>query len=111
MSLPKCIIGEKLFKEKDIMLTNEQFTCLAEKYIDTVFRVAYNYLRSATDADDITQNVFLNSCTICSTIDTYFSADASCCYSYFFFCCYFPFPWHRNTPIKDSFLFHCLLWG
>lgn len=41
------------------MLTNEQFTCLAEKYIDTVFRVAYNYLRSATDADDITQNVFL----------------------------------------------------
>ena len=41
------------------MLTNVQFTCLTEKYIDTVFRVAYNYLKSATDADDITQNVFL----------------------------------------------------
>lgn len=41
------------------MLTNEQFTCLAEKYIDTVFRVAYNYLKSSADADDITQNVFL----------------------------------------------------
>lgn len=41
------------------MLTNEQFTCLAEKYIDTVFRVAFNYLKSSADADDVTQNVFL----------------------------------------------------
>lgn len=41
------------------MLTNEQFTCYAEKYIDTVFRVAYNYLKSPVDADDVTQNVFL----------------------------------------------------
>ena len=41
------------------MLTNEQFTCLAEKYIDTVFRVAFNYLKSKADAEDVTQNVFL----------------------------------------------------
>lgn len=41
------------------MLSNEQFTCLAEKYIDTVFRVAFNYLKSSADADDVTQNVFL----------------------------------------------------
>ena len=41
------------------MLTNEQFTCYAERYIDTVFRVAYNYLKSSADADDVTQNVFL----------------------------------------------------
>lgn len=40
------------------MLTNEQFTCYAERYIDTVYRVAFNYLKSATDADDVTQNVF-----------------------------------------------------
>lgn len=41
------------------MFTDEQFTCLARKYIDTVFRVAFNYLKSAADADDATQNVFL----------------------------------------------------
>lgn len=40
------------------MLTNEQFTGLAEMYIDTVYRVAFNYLKSSTDADDVTQNVF-----------------------------------------------------
>ena len=41
------------------MLSNEQFTCLAETYIDTVFRVALNYLKSPADAEDVTQNVFL----------------------------------------------------
>ncbi len=39
-------------------MTNEQFSGYAERYIDTVFRVAFNYLRSSTDADDVTQNVF-----------------------------------------------------
>ncbi len=41
------------------MFTDEQFTALAKKYIDTVFRVALNYLKNASDADDVTQNVFL----------------------------------------------------
>ncbi len=41
------------------MLTNAQFTSCAQRYLDTVFRVAYNYLKSAADADDVTQNVFL----------------------------------------------------
>lgn len=41
------------------MFTDEQFTYLAKKYIDTVFRVTLNYLKSCTDADDVTQNVFL----------------------------------------------------
>lgn len=41
------------------MMTNEQFTCLAQRYIDTVYRVAFNYIKSPADADDITQNVFL----------------------------------------------------
>lgn len=41
------------------MLTNEQFTSCAQRYIDTVYRVAFNCIKSAADADDVTQNVFL----------------------------------------------------
>ena len=41
------------------MLTKEEFTCLAGKYMDTVFRVAMNYLKNKSDADDVTQNVLL----------------------------------------------------
>lgn len=40
-------------------MDNAQFTPLARKYIDTVFRVALNALRSGADAEDVTQNVFL----------------------------------------------------
>ena len=38
--------------------TDAQFTCLVDKYIDTVFRVALNYLKVSADAEDITQSVF-----------------------------------------------------
>lgn len=41
------------------MITNEQYTCLVKKYIDTVFRIALNYTRSVQDAEDIVQDVFL----------------------------------------------------
>ena len=41
------------------MFTNEQFTDLVKKYIDTVFRVALSYTKSPADAEDITQDVFL----------------------------------------------------
>ena len=41
------------------MYTNEQYTCLVKKYIDTVFRIALNYLKNRADADDVCQNVFL----------------------------------------------------
>ena len=67
------IISEKLFgqmrenrtrspaaaKRRDTMLTHERFAYLAEKYIDTVFRVAFSYLKSREDADDVTQEVFM----------------------------------------------------
>lgn len=41
------------------MFTDEHFTYLADKYMDTVFRLAFSYLKSRADADDITQNVLL----------------------------------------------------
>ena len=37
----------------------EQFTRIARKYMDTVYRVALNYMKSPDAADDITQEVFL----------------------------------------------------
>jgi RNA polymerase sigma-70 factor (ECF subfamily) len=40
-------------------MTDEQFTALAGEYMDTVFRLAFSYMKSRDDADDITQNVLL----------------------------------------------------
>lgn len=41
------------------MFTDQQYTRIAEKYIDTVFRLALGYTKNVSDAEDITQNVFL----------------------------------------------------
>ena len=41
------------------MLTNDQFTRLAQRYLDTVYRVAFNYLKSPADAEDVSQEVFI----------------------------------------------------
>lgn len=41
------------------MLSNEEFTRYAQLYIDTVYRVALNYIKSRADAEDITQDVFV----------------------------------------------------
>ena len=40
-------------------MTDQQFVPLAQRYMDTVFRVAYGYLRSRSDADDVTQDVLI----------------------------------------------------
>lgn len=41
------------------MFTDEHFTYLADKYMDTIFRLAFSYMKSQADADDITQNVLV----------------------------------------------------
>lgn len=41
------------------MFTKEQFSCLAKKYMDTVFRLAFNYTKSQSEADDVTQEVLI----------------------------------------------------
>lgn len=38
------------------MLTDTQFTAFARQYLDTVYRVALNYIKSPADAEDVTQN-------------------------------------------------------
>lgn len=40
-------------------MTDAQFTYLTTKYIDTVFRVALSWMKHPSEAEDITQTVFL----------------------------------------------------
>ena len=41
------------------MLSDQQFTQAARRYMDTIFRLAFSMMKSRADADDITQNVLL----------------------------------------------------
>lgn len=41
------------------MLTEEKFTEAVKQYMDTVYRVALNYLRDGAAAEDVCQEVFL----------------------------------------------------
>ena len=41
------------------MMTDQQFTPLAQRYMDTIFRLAFHYTKSQAEADDITQEVLL----------------------------------------------------
>lgn len=40
-------------------MENMKFEILARRYMDMVFRLAFSYMKSASDADDVTQNVLL----------------------------------------------------
>ena len=42
------------------MRSTAEFNILAKKYMDSIFRLAFSYLKSHTDADDVTQNVLLS---------------------------------------------------
>lgn len=41
------------------MFTREQFTALAQEHMDMIFRIAFTYLGSREDADDVVQNTLL----------------------------------------------------
>ena len=41
------------------MLTEQEYTAAAEQYLDMVYRIALNWIRQPTDADDASQNVML----------------------------------------------------
>ena len=41
------------------MFTDEEFIAVAERYKDTVYRIAYCWLRDPYDADDVTQEVLI----------------------------------------------------
>jgi len=41
------------------MFTDKEFSALAETYMDTIFRLAFHYLKNRSEADDVTQEVLL----------------------------------------------------
>lgn len=41
------------------MLNQQEFTRAAEKHMDTIYRVAYSWLKNSDDANDVTQEVLL----------------------------------------------------
>lgn len=84
------------------MLQDEQFTCIAKQYMDTIFRVAFNYLKDSAEADDITQEVLIK----LYQTDKVFESDdhikhwlirvtINCCKKAFLS------PWRRTEPIED----------
>ena len=83
-------------------MTDQQFALAAERYMDTIFRVAYSYLRSKSDADDVTQDVLIQ----LYKTDTAFESDehlkrwlirvtVNRCKNIF------RSPWHRMEDIMD----------
>ena len=40
-------------------MNDEEFTRIALKYSDSIFRIAFNYSRNRSDSDDLVQNVLL----------------------------------------------------
>lgn len=79
-----------------------QFTRIAEMYMDTVFRVAFNYLKDPSEADDVTQEVLLK----LYRTDKCFESDwhirnwlvrvtVNCCKKVFLS------PWRKTEPIEN----------
>ena len=40
-------------------MSKEEFATLAEKYMDTIYRVAYSWVKNPHDANDVTQDVLI----------------------------------------------------
>lgn len=40
-------------------MSTEEFTTFAKKYMDTIYRVAYSWLKNSDDANDVTQDVLI----------------------------------------------------
>ena len=40
-------------------MSKEEFAIVAEKYMDTIYRVAYSWLKNQDDANDVTQDVLI----------------------------------------------------
>lgn len=84
------------------MLNDEQFTRLAKLYMDMVFRLAFNYTKSRSEADDITQDVLIKFYRIDKAFDSeehmkhwLLRVTINECKKTFLS------PWKRTEPIED----------
>lgn len=84
------------------MLNDEQFTQLAKLYMDTVFRLAFNYTKSRSEADDITQDVLIKLYHTDKVFDSeehikhwLIRVTINECKKTFLY------PWKRTEPIED----------
>lgn len=84
------------------MLPREHFTETAEKYMDTIFRIAFNYLKSQTEADDVTQEVLLKLYNTDKIFENethirnwLIRVTVNCCKKAFLS------PWRRHEPLEN----------
>lgn len=52
----------KSFSRRNSIQKDLDFDYLADRYIDMVYRIAFNYLKNQADSDDITQTVMMKLC-------------------------------------------------
>lgn len=84
------------------MMTDQQFTTLAQRYMDTIFRLAFHYTKSQTEADDITQEVLLKLYRADKSFESedhikhwLLRVTINACKKAFLS------PWHQTEPIGD----------
>lgn len=84
------------------MFTNAEFSQLAERYMDMIFRLAYSYLKNSYDADDVTQNVLLRLLKTNKTFESeahlknwLVRVTVNQCKNVF------RAPWRRDEPLED----------
>lgn len=52
-------LSHKTSEKDGERMTDEEFTAVALKYSDNIFRIAFNYCKNRADSDDIVQNVLI----------------------------------------------------
>lgn len=84
------------------MLPKEQFIEVAEKYMDTIFRTAFHYLKNQPEADDITQEVLLKLYHTGKEFENeahikhwLLRVTINCCKKVFLS------PWHKTEPLEN----------
>ena len=82
-------------------MSKEEFAILAEKYMDTIYRVAYSWTKNPDDANDVTQDVLIQ------LYKTTREFESACSASFLLYRCLtgglelrkFPVSWWEQQPL------------